>query len=83
MRKKKTNEIVKAKRRKIIEAISKGKYTQLGIDPANLLLKIQSDTDLSIEQMNQQFYQGYPQWRKDNYKSHMEILLKIINAQDF
>ena len=70
MRKKKTQEIVKAKRRKIIQAMSKGKsaYSGFGLS-GNAVVEMEPDENLSIEEMEKQFYQGYPLWRKDKYQA--------------
>jgi hypothetical protein len=40
---------------------------------------MESDDSLSVEQMEKQFYQGYPLWRKDKYKAQTEILKNIIS----
>jgi len=50
LRKKKTQEIVKAKRRKIIDALSKGKAQTLGAD-GSAAVELRDDQDLTIEEM--------------------------------
>ena len=61
-------EIVKAKRRKIIEALSKGKSQYSGhIDSGNNVIEMIPDASISIQEMEAQFYQGYPKWRKTDY----------------
>lgn len=67
LRKKKTQEIVKAKRRKIIEALSKGKKQYSGFENSGNSSVLTPDNEISITEMEQQFYQGYPKWRKDDY----------------
>ena len=75
LRKKKTQEIVKAKRRKIIEALSKGKSQYSGhIDSGNNAIEMIPDSSISIQEMEAQFYQGYPKWRKTDYAEQKEIL---------
>jgi hypothetical protein len=84
LRKKKTQEIVKAKRRKIIEALSKGKKQYSGFgDSGNSVLDLVPDNEVSLQDMENQFYQGYPKWRKDDYKEQKDILLKLISKPDF
>jgi hypothetical protein len=69
LRKKKTQEIVKAKRRKIIEALSKGKKQYSGFgDSGNSVVELIPDNEVSLQDMENQFYQGFPKWRKDDYK---------------
>jgi len=59
---------VKAKRRKIIEALSKGKSQYSGhIDSGNNVIEMIPDASISIQEMEAQFYQGYPKWRKTDY----------------
>ena len=84
LRKKKTQEIVKAKRRKIIEALSKGKKQYSGFgDSGNSVVELLPDNEVSIQDMENQFYQGYPKWRRDDYKEQKDILLKLISKPDF
>ena len=33
--------------------------------------------------MENQFYQGYPKWRKEDYKEQKEILNRLIPKSDF
>jgi len=66
---------VKAKRRKIIEALSKGKKEYSGFDDSgNSNIALATDKDLSVQEMENQFYQGYPKWRKTDYQEQKEIL---------
>ena len=83
MRKKKTQEIVKAKRRKIIEALSKGKSQYSGQVSGNAVVEMEPDENLSIEELEKQLYQGYPPWRKDKYKAQNQILTQIITENDW
>ena len=41
------------------------------------------DTQLSISEMEQQFYQGYPEWRKNDYKVQKEILDTIVTDEQW
>ena len=52
LRKKKTQEIVKAKRRKIIEALSKGKKQYSGFgDSGNSVVELVPDNEVSLQDM--------------------------------
>jgi hypothetical protein len=33
--------------------------------------------------MENQFYQGYPKWRKDDYSEQKQILIRLISKEDF
>ena len=75
LRKKKTQEIVKAKRRKIIEAQSK-------MPGSGKMLEVVADNEITIQEMENQFYQGYPKWRKDEYKEQKQILERLISSEE-
>ena len=50
--------------------MSKGKsaYSGFGLS-GNAVVEMEPDENLSIEEMEKQFYQGYPLWRKDKYQA--------------
>ena len=50
-----------------------------GTPSAASQMSLQDDTDLSIAQMQEQFYQGYPQWRKCCYQEQKQLLEKLAD----
>jgi len=42
-------------------------------------VEVVGDSELTIEDMEQQFYQGFPAWRKDGYEK-MKALLKEVGT---
>ena len=38
---------------------------------------------MSIEEMDNQFYQGYPFWRKTKYKEQLELLDLLVPSDEF
>ena len=49
----------------------------------NSVVELLPDNEVSIQDMENQFYQGYPKWRRDDYKEQKDILLKLISKPDF
>lgn len=40
------------------------------------------ENEISIQEMENQFYQGYPKWRKDEYKEQKQILERLISNEE-
>ena len=37
-------------------------------------MEVKEDAELSVEEMQDQYYQGYPEWRKNGYNDQKKLL---------
>lgn len=79
LRKKKKEDIIFAKRRKILNQppILSGESTD-----DTQAAQIDLDTALTIEEMKDQFYQGYEPWRKEQYAEQQSRTQAILFGTD-